>query len=148
MNKIIKYKKEYIDQVVDLFLDVFENDPWNDNWPSKEKAKQYLLDIIKIPGFIGYLSFKEDVLAGVLLGHIVKWWQGDEYFIKEFFVNPHYQGVGIGSEMIEHLQAALKKADINSVVLLTENNAPAAEFYDKKGFKVSTHTRFMYKNID
>ena len=148
MDKIIEYKNEYLDQIVDLFLEVFENDPWNDNWPSQEKAKQYLLDIIKTPGFIGFVSFIEDELAGVLLGHVVKWWQGDEYFIKEFFVNSKQQGKGIGSKLIEHLQKELKKDEINTIVLLTENNATAAEFYDKRGFKVSTHTRFMYKNID
>lgn len=37
MDKIIYYKDKNIDEVVELFLDVFENEPWNDNWPSKKR---------------------------------------------------------------------------------------------------------------
>lgn len=86
MGNIIRYKEEKLDEIVGLFLEVFENDPWNDNWPSKKKAKNYLLDIINIPGFKGCLKIRDNKLIGVMLGHVVQWWQGDEFFIKEFFI--------------------------------------------------------------
>lgn len=113
----------------------------------KKKAKHYLLDIINTPGFIGYLKYQEEKLAGVLLGHIVKWWEGNEYFIKEFFIDGQLQGEGIGSQMMEQLKADLIKRDVHTMILLTENHAPAAQFYQKRGFKVSPHTVFMFKNI-
>ena len=147
MDKIIYYKDKNIDEVVELFLDVFENEPWNDNWPTKQKAKNYLVDIINTPGFIGYLNYKEEKLAGVLFGHIVKWWEGDEYFIKEFFIDRKLQGEGIGSQMMEQLKTDLKNKDVHTMILLTENHAPAAQFYQKRGFKVSSHNVFMFKNI-
>ena len=147
MDKIIYCEEKYIDEVVQLFLDVFENEPWNDSWPSKEKAKQYLLDITNTPGFIGYLKYKDNQLIGALLGHIVHWWEGDEFFIKEFFVDRHLQNKGIGSQLMEHLKVDLQNKNVHTMLLLTESNAPAAKFYQKRGFKVSSHTIFMFKNI-
>lgn len=147
MEKLIKYKEEKLDEIVDLFLEVFENEPWDDNWPSKKKAKNYLVDIVNTPGFKGHLKFKDNKLIGVLLGHVVQWWQGDEFFIKEFFIKKSAQGAGFGSEMLNHLEASLAQNDIETILLLTEKNAPAAKFYVRKDFKVSPQTIFMHKNI-
>ena len=148
MEKLSKYKKEKLDEIVDLFIEVFENEPWSDKWPSKKKAKKYLNDIVNTPGFKGYLKFREDKLIGVLLGHVVQWWQGDEFFIKEFFVKKSAQGLGVGSEMLNFLEVSLAQEDIETIILLTENNAPAAKFYEQKEFRVSSHTTFLYKNIE
>ena len=49
--------------------------------------------------------------------------------------------------MMEQLKTDLKNKDVHTMILLTENHAPAAQFYQKKGFKVSSHTVFMFKNI-
>lgn len=72
MENITRYQEDKLDQIVDLFLEVFKNDPWNDNWPSKKKVRKYLLDIINTPGFKGYLKFRDNKLIGILLGHIVQ----------------------------------------------------------------------------
>jgi hypothetical protein len=73
LENITRYKEENLNEIVDLFIEVFEKEPWNDNWPSKEKAKNYLLDIINTPGFKGYLKFRENELIGVLFGNIIQW---------------------------------------------------------------------------
>ena len=147
MGKIIKFNDKYIDDIVNLFLVVFENEPWNDNWPSPKKAKNYLLDIVNTPGFKGYIHLTGEKISGVLLGNVVRWWEGDEFFIKEFFVDKKYQGKGIGTKIIKHLETKLDNEDIKTFILLTQKHTPAAEFYEKNQFKVSSHTVFMFKNI-
>ena len=147
MENITRYREKNLNEILDLFIEVFEKEPWNDNWPSKEKAKNYLLDIINTPGFKGYLKFRENELIGVLFGNIVQWWQGDEFFIKEFFIKKSVQGKGIGSEMLNFLEDSLAQNNVETIILLTENNAPAVKFCEHKEFKMSSHTIFLYKNI-
>jgi ribosomal protein S18 acetylase RimI-like enzyme len=148
MDSIVKYQEKYLDDIITLFINVFKEEPWNDNWFSNKQAGKYLLDIINIPGFEGYLYISNDEVIAGLFGHLIRWWEGDEYFIKEFFVDPDFQGDGIGSKMMDKLNKELKKNNINTIVLLTDLHSPAADFYKKRGFTEKSDLKFMYKNID
>jgi|AntDeeMinimDraft_5_1070356.scaffolds.fasta_scaffold08590_3 hypothetical protein len=49
--------------------------------------------------------------------------------------------------MLNFLEYSLAQNNVETIILLTENNAPAAKFYEQKEFKASSHTVFLYKNI-
>ena len=146
MESIINYHDKYIEQVVDLFIDVFSKEPWNDSWKSNKNAEEFLQDIVDTPGFKSLLYIKDDKVIGVLFGHTIKWCEGDEFYIREFFVDSNFQGKGIGTKLMEELERKLKKEDIHTVVLLTERNTEARKFYENKGYKINDDIVFMYKN--
>lgn len=148
MKIVLKtFDNNSLEDVLTLFLKVFEKEPWNDKWKSRDHAKAYLTDLINTPGFNGYLALKDDTIIGCCLGYIVKWWQGDEYYIKEFFIDDAYQLRGIGSELYDYAVSNLKTKNVQSIILLTEKTAPAFSFYLKKGLTVSPETVFMGQNI-
>ena len=146
MESIINYHDKYIEQVVDLFIDVFSKEPWNDSWKSNKHAEEFLQDIVDTPGFKSLLYIKDDKVIGALFGHTIKWCEGDEFYIREFFVDSNFQGEGIGTKLMEELERKLKKEDIHTVVLLTERNTEARKFYENKGYKINDDIVFMYKN--
>ncbi|MBN1649137.1 MAG: hypothetical protein JW874_13960 [Spirochaetales bacterium] len=53
-----KISPEDIDGCVELFINVFNSAPWNDQW-TKDKAKVLFEDFINTPGFIGYYGSHE-----------------------------------------------------------------------------------------
>lgn len=69
---------------VDLFMNVFNNAPWNDAW-TQGVAEPYLRDYITTPGFNGYIAEEERKIKGFLMGIRKKWWNGDEFFINEYW---------------------------------------------------------------
>jgi len=148
MESIINYKKKYLNQVVDLFIDVFSQEPWNDSWDSNKHAEEFLQDIVNTPGFKSLLYLKDDKVIGALFGHIIKWYEGDELYIREFFIDSNFQGKGIGTKLMNKLEKELKIEDIHTIVLLTERDTEAKKFYDNKGFEVNNDIVFMIKNYE
>ena len=146
MKNIINYEEKYLDQVVELFIDVFSKEPWNDSWDSNKDAENFLIDIVNTPGFKSLLYIKDEKVIGALFGHTIKWCEGDEFYIREFFVNSDFQGEGIGTKLMEKLEKELKKENIYTIVLLTEKNTEAKKFYHNKGFEIIDDIVFMYKN--
>ncbi len=142
-----EFKSQKIDEIVSLFLSVYQKEPWYDKWPSFERAKEYLLDIVKTPGFKGYIALYDKDIIGVCVGCINRWWQGDEFFIKEFFIDDKLQGNGIGSKLYDYTVLNLKNNNVKNIILLTNKNVKAYDFYKKRGLKKSQDTVFMYQNI-
>ncbi len=57
--------------------------------------------------------------------------------IKELYVDPFFEGVGIGSELIDF---ATKKQGCNELWVIDQNNR-AKEFYKRHGFELTNETR-------
>jgi aminoglycoside 6'-N-acetyltransferase I len=148
MVKTRSFKPTDLDRCVKLFVKVFSQEPWQDQWPSLERAKEYLSDIVGTPGFEGFIAYEGSKILGLCLGHKVRWWAGDEFYIDEFCIDSSVQRSGIGTQLLEHARECLQKAKIQFVVLLTERNTLAESFYVKQGFDTSDKAIFMYCRLD
>lgn len=140
------YTCEDFQRCVELFINVFNQEPWNDNW-SKEYAEQYLKDFINTPGFKGIVFEDGSIIKGFIFGTRKKWWSGDEFFINELCVEIDAQRRGIGTGMLNYLENILKDEEIERITLLTDKGIPAEAFYKKKGFIEIERLLFMNKEI-
>jgi len=130
------------DACLKLFCEVFNDEPWFDEW-TMESASLYLSDIIGTPGFIGIVGLSNHELDGFMLGHTKHWWQGKEYFVHEMCVRRVSQGYGMGTAMMSFAKTELKTAGVETITLLTSKGMPAEHFYLKNGFNELKHLR-MY----
>lgn len=135
------------DNCITLFLNVFNREPWNDNW-SIEGAKQYLADYIHTPGFRGYIAEDDGVVQGFILGFRKRWWEGDEFYINEMCVQVDGQRRGIGTQLMKHVEHDLICNGIRNITLLTNRGIPAEKFYIKNGFQVIERLIFLHKRIE
>jgi aminoglycoside 6'-N-acetyltransferase I len=131
MINIQPFELKYLDECVSLFLNVYSPEPWSDKWPSIDNAKKYLYEFIIHPRFKGFIVFEYNKIIGVCLGHKRTWWEGEEYFIDEMFIDIQKQRKGIGSSLMNHLEYELGKDGINNIALFTKKNYPAEHFYLK-----------------
>jgi len=140
---IIPYDKKYLEAMTHLFLDTYQRDPWNDEWPSYDTANTYLTEFTDNPHFIGFIALEDEKVVGACFGHKKTWWEGVEYFVDEFFIDTNRQGKGIGSTLIEHIKRTLAEQGFKAILLMTERGYPAEKFYIKNGFKGSDTAVFM-----
>lgn len=145
---IDRIQKVNLDEITALFLTVYQQPPWNDEWPDFYTAKTYLQEFYDNPSFIGYMVSENNRLIGACFGHTKTWWEGKEYFIDEFFITPDVQGQGWGSRFMKYIKTDLLSSDITTITLLTEKGFPAEKFYVKNGFTGRANTVFMVADCE
>ncbi len=146
--KIVEMRSDEIEAVKKLFLEVFSAEPWNDKWKSDEELLQYIRELTQNQNSLSLMLIdgSGDIVA-VSLGYVFSWWQGKDYFIKEFFVRRECQGKGLGSEFLGLMEDFLLTREIESIWLLTERTVPAYRFYLKNGFTEEEELVFFQKSF-
>jgi aminoglycoside 6'-N-acetyltransferase I len=145
--EINKFTMGDIDECVELYKDVFSSDPWNDEWISNDQVKNYFNELIENPVFEGFVVYENSKLIAACFGHKRSWWTGNDFFIDELFVANGMQGNGIGTKLLEYVECNRAMDDCNRLILLTNIDLPAEEFYLKKGFKTNNIRIIMDKKI-
>ncbi|MBN1646279.1 GNAT family N-acetyltransferase [Candidatus Woesearchaeota archaeon] len=122
-----------VDKCVGLFVKVFAEPPWKENW-SAESARQHLLETyLQGKDFCFYAEQDSRVIA-FIFGRGQTWDDGRELFIDEAGVDPLFRGKGVGKLMFEHLEDYCREKEIVSVSLGTNVKAGSFEFWKKMGF--------------
>jgi aminoglycoside 6'-N-acetyltransferase I len=125
-----------IKEAVELYIAVFSAEPWNDQL-TVSQITDYVSSMMAMNTYIGYciVDSLTNELVGYALGFIKPWYQGKEYVIDTLLIAGKYQGKGFGSAFLEMIKEELLKKDLSTILLDTEEQMPAADFYKKNGFK-------------
>lgn len=127
----------------ELMLKVFSGEPWFDQWDSVQHVQQYLGEFMDNPVFLGFVIEQDGKIRGASFGHTKSWYSGKEYCIQEYYIDTDLQGGGLGSALMHGIKEYLKSINIHCMVLLTEKDLPAEDFYRKHGFEVKKDIIFM-----
>ncbi len=130
---IVDWDAALLPSVVDVFVDVFNAEPWNDRWTTGDATRR-LSDLRATPGFEGAALLVDGTLTAFVGGYRQRWWDGtDHCYIAELAVRRRAQRSGHGSRL---LRAYLDRlGDVTSFYLLTDVEGPATEFYRAAGFR-------------
>lgn len=132
---IVKKLEEYmIDECVDLYIDTFSREPWNDVFESRVQVLNFFNNHIKNNYFLGYVAIIDEKITALSIGMKKPWIEGMEYYIDEFCVSYSMQGNGIGSEFLKEIEKMNELKGVNSIILNTEKGYPSYDFYIKNGF--------------
>jgi aminoglycoside 6'-N-acetyltransferase I len=142
MITIRDFRPDDFDGCTKLFIQVFRQAPWNDDW-SLERAKLYLRDIVMLPNFYGVVAQNESEIIGMCWGHIKRWWVRDEFYVDEMCVASERQRQGIGQQILIYAKQKLGEQDVSELTLLTARDSAAESFYQKQGFVVLKNLVFM-----
>ena len=135
------------DDCAELFTRVFSAAPFYYSWLTEEKARRYCRDLLKTPGFAGFLYRSEGKYIGACLGVINDYFSTVTYEIKEIFVDPKLQRKGTGSAMLVNLEKVLAARGVEAFTLYTQKGIPAYNFYVKHGYIHSSETAFFCKTL-
>lgn len=142
MIKIRKIREEDLAKLAELFKSVFNRAPWSENW-KYDWVYQRLFIIFMSYGFYGCLAESNNIIVGSVLSRISSYKGELELEIVECFVSTEAQRQGVGSALLDNLMLYSKKQKISSLILFTDRNTYANEFYKKYGFLSHDENVFM-----
>ncbi|MGN0905797.1 MAG: GNAT family N-acetyltransferase [Bullifex sp.] len=131
--EIRRLTPEDLDDMAELFVNVFSLPPWSEDW-SHERAVRYLSLQLVVPEPFSFGLFIDNRPVALEVGSVRAWWKGDEAMIGEFCVRPDLQGQGIGGLFLAEIKKKASEAGLASLCLITDRNHPAFSFYEKHGF--------------
>jgi aminoglycoside 6'-N-acetyltransferase I len=141
---VVRWRPELLPAVVDVFVEVFNAEPWSDRW-SVDSATRRLRDLQATPGFEGAALVVDGVLTAFVGGYRQRWWDNsDHFYIAEMAVRPHAQRTGQGTRLLRAFLAELH--DVSRVYLLTAAGGPAADFYRTLGFQSARRQHVMTRS--
>ena len=143
---IVPFTEDYLNQCIELYIDVFNREPWNETW-AYLSAKERLTDLIHTPKFLGFLLFENDHLIGLIGGNSKESYTGQTFYLAELCINNETQGKGYGSKLLLYLENELKKRDIQSLYLLTANGGLTEAFYLKNDYVINENRVVIKKNL-
>ena len=146
MTKIVPMTVGELESCVELYMTVFNSEPWNETW-SYPTAKERLTDLLHTPKFLGYILFEDDEVVGFIAGNGKKTYAGSTFYIAELCINNRIQGKGYGSKLLLFLEDELKKRGIQSLYLLTANGGAAEAFYLKKDYVINEDRIVIKKSL-
>ena len=136
-----------IDVIKGFFVDVFTNEPWNDDWSNEKQLHEYVIDLIGNANSLTLGYFLNSEMVGLSMGHIRHWYTGTEYYIDEFCICRNQQSLGIGTKFLKDVEQYISGRDMTQIFLQTERNVPAYHFYKKNKFiELAEHVSFA-KNL-
>lgn len=134
--KLIKLDISILDDCVDLFIETFSKEPWNDVYESRNQVVTFFKNHLENNYFLGYVGLIEGEVVALSVGIKKPWIKGMEYYIDEFCIKFELQGKGIGSKFLKLIEEDIKLQGMNGIILNTERNYPSQTFYEKNGFEV------------
>jgi ribosomal protein S18 acetylase RimI-like enzyme len=143
---IIPLTIDKLEQCVELYINVFNNEPWNENWTYQD-AKERLNDLINTPKSLGFLLYQSSNLIGLVAGNGKQSFKGLSFYVAELCINNEVQGKGYGSKLLLYLEDELKKRGIQSLYLLTANGGSAEAFYMKNNYVINENWSVIKKKL-
>lgn len=144
--KYVKLDKSHLKECASIYIDTFNEEPWNDKWDDKT-AYNRLDEIYETPGFIGLVAVDGDKVLAAVFGNLETWFEGYMYNLKEMFVKKSEKGKGLGSSLFSKLEEELKNHEVKSISLFTSKGDLTEKFYLKNGCVTESDMIMMCKEV-
>ena len=136
-----------IDACAELFVSVFSNPPWNENW-TFSTAQKRLSDCLMTPGFTGLAHEDGGVIHGFAFGNIQHYLDEKHYYLLELCIRTDRQREGIGSRIMNALKEIMQAQNVSRIYTLTARDTPARRFYEKLGYYPSAKMVMMVQRLN
>lgn len=146
MDNVISIKNEHVLKSSELYIKVFNAEPWNDKW-TLGTAHKRLNDIYLSPNFEGVLYAENGQVKGAIFGNYEQFYDGVHYNLREMFISNELQGKGIGSKLLNKLEKTLSGLGVTTIILFTSKGNKTSNFYLKNNFLEWDDMAMMAKNI-
>lgn len=130
-----------------LYVETFNAAPWNEEW-TQETAEKRLYQMINVESFYGFGVYSDEELSGLILGCFEQYYDGVNFYLREFCVKNSLRGQGLGTEILNTFEQKLSDMNIKEIYLNTTKNSSAERFYNKQSYNTHEHLTLMVKQFN
>jgi aminoglycoside 6'-N-acetyltransferase I len=146
MQKVCKFKTEYLSELARMYIEVFNSEPWFENWRLDYARKRLKYFLPQFNNFSrGFVCKANNEIFGFLGGTCLDYEQEKIFIIDEIFIKRNRQNQGLGTKFLNAVMGLLKKQNINRLELKTLRNSFLEKFFRKNGFDDSNRV-YLAKN--
>ena len=136
---------ERLEEYVDVFINVFTKEPWNDVYESRGQVEAFFRNYMADNYFLGWALMRGGRCAGLCFGAKKPWLAGMEYWIDQFCVAEEFQRRGVGTLFLALVEDEAKRLGLGAIMLATSRGFPSEKFYLKNGFRRLDDTALFVK---
>ena len=136
---------ERLEEYVDVFINVFTKEPWNDVYESRGQVEAFFRNYMADNYFLGWALMRGGRCAGLCFGAKKPWLAGMEYWIDQFCVAEEFQRRGVGTLFLALVEDEAKRLGLGAIMLATSRGFPSEKFYLKNGFRRLDDTVLLVK---
>ena len=140
-------KKKDFERIKRLFSSVFTKEPWFDDWSDESKLDKYIKDLTLQANSLSLGLYLDDELIGIALGRVVTFYDGVQYRIDELCIKSERQNNGYGSKFLDLINEFAKKKRFRYILLNTDRNVYAFNFYLKNGYQENKTNVMLYQEV-
>lgn len=133
-----------MDKLAKSYMQTFNAPPWNDQWTEKAACDR-MYELYRMPGFLGMVFWEHQMPVGAVLGRTERYYDGEYFQLIECWIQPHLQGKGYGTQLMQRLEEILQARSIKKIYLITMHSTAAAAFYQRCGFSCEDSQCIMQK---
>lgn len=141
-GKITDMELSHVAEYAELFVSVFNAEPWNDSW-TIETAQIRIENMMRTPTFIGKALYVDNALIGIIWGQKEQYYNGIHIHLQEFCVKTSEQNKGYGNTLLKALEKTLSEIGVKNIYLITSKGEKTEGYYAKRGFSTSGNTILM-----
>ena len=135
-------KAENLGRYVQVFLNAFDGEPWNEPWDEVTASKR-LIQFMNTGSFYGLELEEDGEVVAFILGQHEAYYDGPRFCIQEFCCGK--RGGGIGSKLLAELESRLKQQGIVRTYLMTIHGDATEGYYQRRGYVTDPDNIWMYK---
>ena len=134
MIDIKQMDEAWIEKCAYLYQSAYKNEPWNEEYSIVE-ITDYLSRFLNSGTKRAYVLVLDEEIIGVALGLIVPCVGSDYFRLEDICLSPQYQRNGFGSRFIKLISDCVLKENCDSILLGTQKDYPAHNFYLNNDFQ-------------
>ncbi len=130
------FSKDDIEIASNIFVDVYNNNPFNYTWIKVSDVKRYFEHLCGNNKFLAFTLVEKNTKqpVGFCIGMIDDFFGSSNYKITEIFLKQNISGNGLGSAFLQAIENELSKNNFDAVLLETSSTLPAYNFYKKNQY--------------
>lgn len=134
MTELRKLEEAAVKECAEIYIRAYGEAPWDEKY-RVEDVERYIMAFRDSDVKCAYILAAGDHILGVALGVVIPC-IGSSYFrLEDICIDPEYQRMGYGRELILLMAGALREKGCDSILLGTQREYPSHRFYMENGFR-------------
>ncbi len=134
MAELRKLDETAVKECAEIYIGAYGEAPWNEKY-RMEDVEKYIRAFLDSDAKCAYVLAEGEHILGVALGVVIPCIGSCYFRLEDICIDPEYQGMGYGRELLGFMEDALGETGCDSILLGTQRGYPSHRFYMENGFR-------------